>query len=696
MKGYIYEVTATINSEIADKWAEWIVKHVKLIVGLEDGALFKKGTINKVERLLDPNADDSTIQYVMQYHIESLEALDRYIKEHAPKLRQEPIDLFGNNLKTSRRDRPSYNNYNNSNGGGRGGYNGGSGFRNSNQYSNNRNSAPQAGGFSFKRPQQSFGGQQDGGDGGFDGYVENRGGGRSMMGGNDGFSMPQENIDWTLENLPPITKNVLPVNAQLTPMTPEESAAFLSSNNITVKSKANEPIPSPIVDLSSAPFPASIVNSLKLNFEKPTPIQSVGWPIALTGGDMIGVSQTGSGKTISFFLPAIQHLISQPKTDRYMGPQVLIIAPTRELSNQINQEAQPYLRAAGLRATVMFGGDSKSQQIRDLKRMPHVIIGTPGRILDIMRDGFLSLKRISFFVLDEADRMLEMGFEDQIRSIFKNIRPDRQVLYWTATWPRKVSALANEFIVAPVHVQVGSSELSANPNIAQNFIFVDSERDKVNALIDTMEVIFTARPTAKVIIFTMTKEGADKLASHISSIGNARIESIHGDKPQARRTAIINGFKSNAIDILVATDVASRGLDIRTITDVINFSMPLQAESYVHRIGRTARAGAEGFSHSLISRTNKGDIDILPEIIELLERSGQAVPEQMVELAPKRSYGGGGGYRGGNFRGGRGGGRGGFNSNRGGGFGRGGSSGGYSAPQARSGPVSFAKRTPTA
>ncbi|EFA80516.1 exocyst complex subunit 3 [Heterostelium album PN500] len=577
--------------------------------------------------------------------------------------------------------RQSYNNNNNFNN-----YNNNSNYNNNNN-GNGRNFRP-----SFKRNQENNNSQQNeprnvsfsrkdinsdatsSSSSSFE-YIENR----PQKQQQSDFSMPTEKIDWSLENMQPIVKDLYKANEKVAQMTPEECSNFLNEHNVTVKSK-DSPAPNPVLAFEDMQFAPSITNILKVNYEKPTPIQSIGWPVALSGRDMIGISQTGSGKTISFFLPAIQHILSQPRqTGPYLGPQVLIIAPTRELSVQISHEAQPYLKAARLNSVVMFGGESKSHQIRDLKRCPQVVIGTPGRIIDIMKEGYLNLKRVSFFVLDEADRMLEMGFEDQIRAIFENIRPDRQVLYWTATWPRKVQTLAHEFIVNPVKVQVGSTELTANPNIKQNFIVVDSEKDKVNALVDTLEKIFNERPEAKVIIFTMTKGGADKLAEHIGQIGNARIESIHGDKQQSRRIAIINGFKNNFIDILVATDVASRGLDIRTITDVINFSMPTQIESYVHRIGRTARAGATGESHTIISKSSLNDINLIPDLIELMTGANQEVPPVISALAPKRHYNNNNNNN--------------YNNNRRGNNNRGGYNNNFRNKNSqRNGPVSFKKR----
>ncbi|GAM24959.1 hypothetical protein SAMD00019534_081340 [Acytostelium subglobosum LB1] len=476
--------------------------------------------------------------------------------------------------------------------------------------------------------------QQDSGDGGFSDVIDGRGRTSSNNNGNDFTVMAK--VDWSLETLDPINKTTYKQSDKVSAMSDDQVKGFLSEHGISVSVNAQSPTPNPVLEFDDMGFPVAINRLLKEKYDKPTPIQSLGWPIAMNGHDLIGVSQTGSGKTISFVLPAIQHSLSQPRSQHYKGPQVLVIAPTRELSVQISQEAQPYLRAARMNSAVVYGGDSKQFQIQQLRQRPQVIIGTPGRIIDLVQDGHLNLKHVSYFVVDEADRMMDMGFEDQVRAIFANTRPDRQVLYWTATWPQKVKSLAYEFLTDPVEVRVGSAELTANPNIKQMFKIVDTDKDKLNALIDTLEGIYSARPESKVLIFTMTKGGADKLSDHIKKIGNARIEAIHGDKAQNRRMAIINAFKENYIDILVATDVASRGLDIRTITDVINYSLPNHIEPYIHRIGRTARAGATGYSHSIVSRSSHSDISMISDIVEVLQRANQEIPAELHALIPPR------------------------------------------------------------
>eukprot|EP01132_Coremiostelium_polycephalum_P005070 gene5070-6310_t len=483
-------------------------------------------------------------------------------------------------------------------------------------------------------------------------------------------------VNWEKEHLTPIKKDIFESSK---PRDEQLIKDFLKEHNINIHS--DSPTPMPLNSFTEVPYQNRLVRRLTTNFQQPTPIQSIGWPIALSGRDMIGVSKTGSGKTLSFVLPAIQHIVSQPRKPAYYGPSVLIVSPTRELSVQIATESHPYLQDCGLRSAVVYGGDSKVNQIQALRRNPEFVVGTPGRILDHLQSGTLSLKNVSFLVLDEADRMLEMGFEQQVRDLFQSVRPDRQVLYWSATWPQKVQRLAYEFIKNPIHIQVGNQELTANSDITQQFSFVNTEPEKANKILEILSNIYGERPEAKVLIFTHTKHGADRLYEYLRSTGNARMDVIHGDKTQNRRQNIIDAFKANHLDILIATDVASRGLDIRTITDVINFSLPTNIESYVHRIGRTARAGAKGYSHSIISKTSNGDITLLPELIELLERSNVEIPSELYEYKPQQRFNNyGNNNNNNNYRGGRGG-RGYGNNNNGNRYG--------SYNNQRRGPVSF-------
>ncbi|KAN0022176.1 hypothetical protein ACTFIU_004347 [Dictyostelium citrinum] len=528
----------------------------------------------------------------------------------------------------------------------------------------------------------------------------------------------QNNINWDHE-----LKNMIPIKKRLIDLPTEDQAEtieFIKENEISINKDKDIYLPKPIEEIELSPFQSRIKDFLCKKFEKPTPVQSLGWPIALSGNDMLGISKTGSGKTLSFILPAIEHILAQPRQAFYPGPSVLVVAPTRELATQIKQEAEQYVRLVNISIANLFGGSGRRSQQYELARRPKIVVGTPGRIIDFMESGDLSLKNVSFLVVDEADRLMEMGFEQQTETIFNSIRPDRQVLYWSATWPKKVSAIASKYIRTPIRLQIGTSELTANKNISQKFKIVPSDADKVDALMDTLGEIYSNDEKAQTLIFTMTKKGADTLKNYIQNNGdNVRIEALHGDIEQNKREKIVRDFKNKYLDIVVATDVASRGLDIKGISHVINFSLPSDCETYVHRIGRTGRAGALGTSHSILSKNSLDDMELVKDLTSLLQRSDQEVPSEFLDIAAirqresmkpysgggkGRNYGGGGrggnygGSRGGNYGGNRGGNYGGGNrgrnygGNRGGDYGgsRGGDYGGGNYGGSRG--VSFGKR----
>ncbi|KAM9990328.1 hypothetical protein ACTFIY_006359 [Dictyostelium cf. discoideum] len=490
---------------------------------------------------------------------------------------------------------------------------------------------------------------------------------------NDNIGGKKE-INWEgeLKNMVPIRKRLidLPTEDQ------QETLDFIKEFEISIKKNNDFYLPKPIDTIESAPFQSAIKNFLSKKFEKPTPVQSLGWPIALSGNDMLGISKTGSGKTLSFILPAIEHILAQARQAYYPGPSVLVVAPTRELANQINEEAAQFLRLVNIGTAIIYGGAARRSQQLQLSRRPRIVVGTPGRIIDFMETGDLSLKNISFLVVDEADRLMEMGFEQQMESIFNSIRPDRQVLYWSATWPKKVGSFAERHIGDPIKLQIGGSQLTANKSIKQKFKIVPTDADKVEALMDTLGEIYSADEKAQTLIFTMTKKGADTLKHYIQSNGdNVRIDTLHGDVDQNKRERIIQDFKNKRLDIVVATDVASRGLDIKGISHVINFSLPSDCETYVHRIGRTGRAGALGTSHSIISNNSLDDMELVGDLTNLLQRSEQEVPTEFLDINAIKSRqnmkgSGGNGGRGGRNGGGRGGNRGGnYGGNRGGNYG---------------------------
>ena len=407
--------------------------------------------------------------------------------------------------------------------------------------------------------------------------------------------------------------------------------------------------PKPVTTFEEASFPEYMVRSMyDAGFKGPTPIQCQGWPVALSGCDMIGIAQTGSGKTLAFLLPALVHINDQPRLrvspkQRGDGPIALVLAPTRELAKQISDECRRFGRVTGIYNTCVYGGASRQYQQRDLEKGVQIVIATPGRLLDFLNARVTNLKRVTYLVLDEADRMLDMGFEPQIRKILAQVRPDRQTLMWSATWPKEVQALARDFLNNPVHIQIGSLNLAANTDIEQLIEFVDEDR-KLQLLLRILEDILKDRKT-KIVIFTETKRGCDMLGHELRD-KRLPAEALHGDKTQRERDSIIRAFRAGDCQVLVATDVASRGLDVKDIQYVINFDFPAQIEDYVHRIGRTARAGAKGTAISFFTRKNARSAR---DLAKIMKETKQPVPQPLYDLI---SVGGGDSHRPSRWRGG--------------------------------------------
>jgi ATP-dependent RNA helicase DDX5/DBP2 len=277
--------------------------------------------------------------------------------------------------------------------------------------------------------------------------------------------------------------------------------------------------------------------------------------MALMGRDLIGLAETGSGKTLSYLLPAVVHINAQPHLGRGDGPIVLCLAPTRELAVQIQAECAKFGSSSRIKSTCVYGGASKGPQARDLRNGVEIVIATPGRLMDFLETRTTNLRRVTYLVLDEADRMLDMGFEPQIRKIIGQIRPDRQTLLWSATWPKDIQALANEFLSNPYQVVVGAADLKANHRISQIFDFIE-DHDKYPAL---TKILDKESDGNRILIFTETKRGADAVTKQLRVSGWPAL-SIHGDKSQGERDWVLAEFKSGKHPIMIATDVAARGL----------------------------------------------------------------------------------------------------------------------------------------
>ncbi|KAJ1917924.1 ATP-dependent RNA helicase dbp2 [Mycoemilia scoparia] len=427
------------------------------------------------------------------------------------------------------------------------------------------------------------------------------------------------------------------------------SAPLVAEPTITVTGKD---VPKPIPTFEAAGFPEQVNKVLKsLKFEKPTPIQAQGWPMATSGRDMVGIASTGSGKTLAFALPAIMHINSKAPLKRGDGPVVLVLAPTRELAVQIQNECSKFGQSCGIRSTCIYGGASKGPQEQALRKGVHICIATPGRLIDMLESRVTNLKRVSYLVLDEADRMLDMGFEPQIRKIIDQISKDRQTLMFSATWPTSVRQLARNYLNDYIQVTVGSDELTASRQVKQNVKVLEGSQGKKEHLIQYLKEInanYKGRgsfdPRNKTIIFTRTKRAADFIGRKLNQVFRRQANSIHGDKSQAQRDRVMMNFRNGIAPILAATDVASRGLDIRDVKYVINYDMPEDIAEYIHRIGRTGRAGATGTSLSFVTPLN---VKVVPKLIEILEEAEQEVPEELRKLSTSvaKSSNGNGGFR---------------------------------------------------
>ncbi len=324
----------------------------------------------------------------------------------------------------------------------------------------------------------------------------------------------------------------------------------------------------------------------------PTPIQAQAIPHVLAGRDVQGIAQTGTGKTAAFALPILQRLADKPRQPPRGGCRVLVLSPTRELASQIAESFKVYGKFMNVRVTVMFGGVPKPRQARAMANGVDVLVATPGRLMDHMADRAVRLDHVEILVLDEADHMLDLGFIVPIRRIVAQIPATRQTLFFSATMPNEIGTLAGNMLKDPAHVAVAPVATTVE-RVSQSVIFVDTAR-KRHVLLD----LLVDHTTGRTLVFTRTKHGADRVVKHLEESG-LPAAAIHGNKSQGQRERALADFRSGATRVLIATDIAARGIDVDGVTHVINFDLPNVPESYVHRIGRTARAGAEGSAISL-------------------------------------------------------------------------------------------------
>ncbi|KAJ0229611.1 DEAD-box ATP-dependent RNA helicase 5 [Hirschfeldia incana] len=401
-----------------------------------------------------------------------------------------------------------------------------------------------------------------------------------------------------------------------------------SEQKVVVTGKGSEEAKySALTSFAESKLPENVLDCCK-TFQKPSPIQSHSWPFLLDGRDLIGIAKTGSGKTLAFGIPAIMHMLKKNKSGKgTRNPTCLVLSPTRELAVQISDVLSEAGEPCGLKSICVYGGSSKRPQINAIRSGVDIVIGTPGRLRDLIESNELRLSDVSFVVLDEADRMLDMGFEEPVRFILSKTNKVRQMVMFSATWPIDVHKLAQEFMDPnPVKIVIGSEDLAANHDVLQIVEVID-DRARDQRLITLLEKYHKSQKN-RVLVFALYKIEADRLERFLQQRGWKAV-SIHGNKAQSERTRSLALFKEGSCPLLVATDVAARGLDIPDVEVVINYSFPLTTEDYVHRIGRTGRAGKKGVAHTFFTQQNKG---LAGELVNVLREAGQVVPTDLTKF----------------------------------------------------------------
>jgi ATP-dependent RNA helicase RhlE len=345
-----------------------------------------------------------------------------------------------------------------------------------------------------------------------------------------------------------------------------------------------------------------------IDYKKPTPIQEKAIGPILNGQDIFGCAQTGTGKTGAFSLP-ILHKLHEHQTSRY--PKALVLAPTRELAIQISENIRIYSKYLKVAHVTVFGGVSQKNQERELQNGVDIIIATPGRLLDLMMQGIINLNKIEYFVLDEADKMLDMGFIHDIKKIISRLPEKKQTMFFSATASPDIMKLANTLLKNPIHVSV-TPPSTTTPLVEQHVYYVAKENKR-----SLLKHVLNSGDVEHALVFTRTKRGADRVAKELNKNGITS-EAIHGDKSQGARERALKGFKHRKIRVLVATDIASRGIDVDKLSHVINYEIPEQAETYVHRIGRTGRAGSSGIALSFCAQD---ELSYMKEISKLIKQN---------------------------------------------------------------------------
>ncbi|XP_077863735.1 ATP-dependent RNA helicase DDX42-like [Saccoglossus kowalevskii] len=389
--------------------------------------------------------------------------------------------------------------------------------------------------------------------------------------------------------------------------------------------------PKPVSSFGHFGFDEQLMHYIrKSEYSTPTPIQAQGVPIAMSGRDIIGIAKTGSGKTAAFIWPLLIHIMDQKDIKPGDGPIGLICAPTRELSQQIHQECKKFGKAYNIHTVCAYGGGNMWEQTKACQAGCEILVATPGRLIDLVKRKATNLERVTFLVLDEADRMFDMGFEPQVRSIANHVRPDRQTLLFSATFRKKVERLARDILTDPIRVIQGDLG-EANEDVVQIVECLSDGPAKWPWLIKRL-VSFTTE--GSVLIFVTKKANSEELASNLKT-HDFDLGLLHGDMDQSERNKVITNFKKQQMPILVATDVAARGLDIPSIKTVVNYDVARDIDTHTHRIGRTGRAGIKGTAYTLVTQK---DVNFAGDLVRNLEGAGQRVPEKLMDLAMQNSW----------------------------------------------------------
>src|SRR5690554_6461546 len=363
-------------------------------------------------------------------------------------------------------------------------------------------------------------------------------------------------------------------------------------------------------------------------YTEPTPIQAQGIPIVLKGSDLLGCAQTGTGKTAAFAIPILQTLSENRRFGKNRTIRSLIVTPTRELAIQIDESFKTYGRHTGLVSTVIFGGVNQNKQVNDLRQGVDILVATPGRLLDLMNQGFISLKQIEIFVLDEADRMLDMGFIHDVRKLLAVLPKKRQSLFFSATMPPDIVKLANAILSNPIKVEV--APVSSTADTIQQYVYFVDKKNKNSLLLHLLQ----DQKIKTVLVFTRTKHGANKVVKYLLK-HEVTADAIHGNKAQNARQRALANFKAQSTRVLVATDIAARGIDVDDLEYVINFDIPNISETYVHRIGRTGRAGANGTAFSFCDAEERADLRNIEKLIGKKIPVIEDHPFPMTDFEPK-------------------------------------------------------------